>query len=634
MKLPKSFTLANVIRFLLVLIPIVTCAWLVRRGATDVRYYDDWMMAETLVKYEDGTLTWHDIFAVQMEHRLAVPRLIMLGLHITFGKDMRWEIAATFLFLCGTAFNLVWLLRRATGLSEVRQWWLPAMMMFLVLFSPVQWQTLLWPICFTSVIPGFCLTLAMVFWFSRLSRPAALTGAFVCALAATLTFASGLLIWVLMVPTILMAKPEMPTLTRWKYVAAWLVLAIVSLGTYFHDFENAVRPEFAYNQGNAVTMSHNVSVFLSNPSRAVNFVLTFLGCHLMRGLHRNSIEFAWLLGLFSVLLFAAALLSLAYWRRRDGAAWSRALPWLLLGFHSAGTGGMIAMGRMWVTRSLAQAVTARYSAYSLYLTLGLIGLAALATAGGVAKREHWLGRRYQWHQVGVFCAAWFIGLETIIWSYGSRMMSEWQSTRRQGQAELLFVKVIKPYGYLNPLASDGSYVADIALKLDKHGMLSPKPLKSLVLGKDLKIGKHELEKDHGLFTSLWLDKREGAVKCEGYAVLPGSKRAADAIVFATRDRKSGDWRFFGFAEMETCPSYLHESTVRDLEFISSNRWTPDVTAKWGNDVYLVDGPPPPDAEITAWAMDVTSRRVYRIADRRPSSATAPLNATLIYPRRK
>ena len=628
-KLPS---LANCIRLLMVLTPIAICGWLVRQHATDVRFFDDWMMAETLVKWHEGTLTLHDIFAVQMEHRLAVPRLLALGLHAAFGEDMRLETGATFLLLLGTAWNLVWLLRRVAGLAELRQWWLPAMLMFMVLFSPVQVQTLLWPICFTSVLPGFCLSLALVSWFSKLPRPLALAAAWLCALAATLSFATGLLLWVLMVPVLLFSRSAEASLrSRVTQVIIWCLLTAGSLGLYFRNFESSVNPEFAYDQGGQVTMLHSISVFLGSPKRASDFVFSFLGCHLGRGLHQDNLQTAWLFGLISILLFLAVLAYLIGRRWRDGATWDRAMPWLVFGTHGIATGVMIAMGRLWVTRSLAQAVTIRYTAYAAWLTLGLIGLVSLIASGRLVDRDGWLARRHNWRSVGIFLAAFFIGLQSVAWSYGSRIMGEWEATRRQNAAALLFVKHLKPYGYLTPVSPNGDYVANLALRLDAHDQLSPKPLRSLELGLDLKIGKTVLKEDHASFDAMWLDKKTGKLNCQGFAELPGAIRPADAILFTTLDRAAGRWRIFGFAAMNTTPGYLRDSTMRDLEFISATRWNPPETKRWDSEVFTIEIPPQ-GSEIAAWALDAEHRRVYRIIDRRSSSASAPLHNTIIYPR--
>ncbi|HZS38481.1 MAG TPA: hypothetical protein VFF06_16715, partial [Polyangia bacterium] len=62
------------------LVPAIALAAFVWRFGVDVPYWDQWELVPLLKGAHDGTLRAADFFALHNEHRLVVPRLIMLGL--------------------------------------------------------------------------------------------------------------------------------------------------------------------------------------------------------------------------------------------------------------------------------------------------------------------------------------------------------------------------------------------------------------------------------------------------------------------------------------------------------------------------------------------------------------------------
>lgn len=623
---------ANVLRVALILLPIWLCAMLVRDNATDTRFYDDWMLAETLLKFREGTLTWHDIVAVQMEHRLAVPRLLIILLH-QFTKDMRVENILTFVLLSGMFWNLIWLLRRVSLKGGLAQWWLPAALMSLTLFSPIQYQTLLWGCTFTSILPGFFLSLAMVSWWSSTPRWLAFTLAALSAIGGMMSFASALNIWPLMLLAILLGRSDMPWPQRRKYAIAWASLMAVSLALYFHNFTNAVRPEFAYNQGGTVTMQHSIGVFLGDIGRAVEFVLAVLGCHLGRGWHQDNIKVSQIFGGITVLLFGTALALILRRRLTLPERLSRALPWIILTLQAVQTGLMIGMGRLWVGRTLVQAVTARYCAYELYATVGLIALSAMACHGLLweddavpARLRNWNGRKL----LAPIAATALIAVQLVEWSYGSQMMQLWHFARLQGVALLKFIYLTPNHSYLGKVeGGDGEDAARLAMALDKHRLLYPAPLKGRRLD-SFKIMKQPLKTNVASFDRLVFDPVKGML-AEGYSAFQGDRHPADAVLLTSRKRGTHDWRIFGVVQVDFSLGYLHLATQRDLEFISNERWNPETAARWNPKVLSAGPPPDPGDEISAWALDVTRNSVNRIPEGRSSLRNPAPSGTIIYP---
>ena len=171
-------------------LPAVITVFLVKTHAVNVMLWDDWWLAEDWLKYLKGEFRWTDLFAVQMEHRLAVPRAIGLGLNLIFEGDVRAQNGIALLALAAIAAMMHGLLRKTLGPLRGGTWWI-AFAMMAALFSPVQWQPLLWPIIFTVYLAMAFVVGAVLVWFK--SGPGARSAFAVSlglAILATLTFAS------------------------------------------------------------------------------------------------------------------------------------------------------------------------------------------------------------------------------------------------------------------------------------------------------------------------------------------------------------------------------------------------------------------------------------------------------------
>ena len=79
----------------------------------------------------------------------------------------------------------------------IREAWLPLLLASAVMFTPVQWQNLLWPICCETFMPAMFLLFSLLVafkpwpWWAR-----GLVGGLLAS-CGMLSFASGVLLWVL-----------------------------------------------------------------------------------------------------------------------------------------------------------------------------------------------------------------------------------------------------------------------------------------------------------------------------------------------------------------------------------------------------------------------------------------------------
>ena len=118
--------------------PAILLALLINQNAVSIPVWDGWER----IAFFEGPLTWKELYAPHIDHRMVFPRLLMVGLGHLGDGDLRWEIAVTFLF--GLAVGIgVWRLALATIGRESWGAWL-TFLCNLWIFSPIQYDNWLW----------------------------------------------------------------------------------------------------------------------------------------------------------------------------------------------------------------------------------------------------------------------------------------------------------------------------------------------------------------------------------------------------------------------------------------------------------------------------------------------------------
>ena len=331
--------MVSLVIVLLILLPPLVAIWLTQDNLVNAPHYDDFTFLDDWLKFKKGELTWAELFNVHLEHRITVPRMIAIGLHIIGGPDLRWQNALTLLLMLGMLWNITVIWCRGTG-RTLRDSWLPLFLMSATLFCTTQWQTLLWPILFEIMIPIWALTQMVSIWTSRMNAWTALALSVLLGAASMLCFASGLLLWVLLPLCIAFIRPGLPGSLRRNLLLTWLGLFIVALGLYFGtNYHNAAPEAFAFHFTEQMTakdtMTNSLKAVAEDPLKAVLFVCATLGTHLCRGMNLNNVQVAEGLGALSIiaLTFVIAWIIL---RGRNRETLSKVSPGAIVASNSTG----------------------------------------------------------------------------------------------------------------------------------------------------------------------------------------------------------------------------------------------------------------------------------------------------------
>ena len=605
---------------LLILLPPLVAIWLTQDNLVNAPHYDDFTFLDDWLKFKKGELTWAELFNVHLEHRITVPRMIAIGLHIIGGPDLRWQNALTLLLMLGMLWNITVIWCRGTG-RTLRDSWLPLFLMSATLFCTTQWQTLLWPILFEIMIPIWALTQMVSIWTSRMNAWTALALSVLLGAASMLCFASGLLLWVLLPLCIAFIRPELPGSLRRNLLLTWLGLFIVALGLYFGtNYHNAAPEAFAFHFTEQMTakdtMTNSLKAVAEDPLKAVLFVCATLGTHLCRGMNLNNVQVAEGLGALSIiaLTFVIAWIIL---RGRNRETLSKVSPWVIIGLYSAANGVLLMLGRIAVGKWISTALTPRYVSHAIPLTIALIALACII-GGRMMKKCPRLP------VAGFIAGGAFAFLLLTQWIYGALRMDLWKNARLQGRALMLFAGkgVMPTHEFLGSLSGDGNYGATIIQELDALGQFQFPLLKSRSMN-EFHMSKEPLPERLASFDELRLTT-DGGLYAEGFAEIRAG-RPADLIIFTTPDAEGAE-HIFGLTHLDRLPLYLRYGTIKDGDWCSMDEVTPDLTSRWQPFISIATIPPH-GARITAWALDVTfsKPRAYRIPDNRVSPDPLPPN---------
>lgn len=588
--------------WLLVICPAVVLAMLIKEHAVNAPFLDDFMNVPLFAKAAKGPLEWHDFFAAQMEHRIAFSRLVFLFFHHFWPTDYLKQIWFTWLLLCLTMVNVVLLLRYSMKEAWGKSWPVAALAA-LSLFSPVQYQVVLWAFMHQVVCLLFFFTSAMIIWQTKWPVVLRFGLSLICVLCATLSFSSAILFWLLLLPVIWWCAPLGRPSDRWIISVVWLGIFALVMACYFHNLKNEVAPEFSIGQGNEQTMGRNIHEFLDDPWKSIDFALRIQGGFLARGAQDDLLKISLNFGAAMMGIYTACALYWL-WHFRDAELRRKMMPWLLLGFYGIGTMFAISLGRVWLTRVGTTALSGRYTVHAMTLAMvlpALVWLLALDLAERYPRIRRYI--RESLLVTGVI----YLTVQTNSWHYGSRLMESWQSARMRAATNTLFYKTKVPLDY------DYAGVATLAMEADDLGMLKPKMLADARLD-HFRTHPHPLNESFANWASLAIVHREDGVYATavGSALFKQYARVPDAIFLTWFDPADQHWEIFRVAQVTAMPVYLEGMFSYDVEFIYPPANGPRENLSEFNSTFKLDSLPNGVHKLAAWAYDYQTRSVTLI----------------------
>jgi hypothetical protein len=559
----------------LAVLPVGFAALFIATYSVDMPYHDQWETARLFVYLAEGSLSFTHLFAQQNEFRQLFPHLLFLALGTITRWNVRYEMLVSLLLACLVSFNIYRISRVTITGAEKRLWLLFGTN--LLIFSPVQYETWLLGIQVVYLAPIACLTTCLSVAYSSLSLKAKLAIGVLLSIVSTFSSANGFLCWVLALPVFLVVcdwrRPFVPFL-----IAGWVALCLLSVSFYLHGYQT---PEW----------HPSLTESLRHPARALTYLAAFLGAPLAPGNGIPRLAAAIIVGTLASILFASACLYL-WVTYGDRSLRRRMIAFVMIGAYSLGTGLMVMPARLGF--GIAQALSPRYSTFSLYLLVSLIYLAPIVLEHSSANG--YLASRVRMAPLASAFVAALLLFYTLTATQGMLHARAFRTHVRYLKACLLFVNVLRCSAPALTLRRGD--LAELANALNRLGYLRP----SLIEGKNVeKIAMNSQDtRPTGAFEDL-ARTPDGRLIASGWAVLPEGREPAHAVLLTYRDGTLGS-RVFAIVSMPNVPDGL----VPALRQPAHHR------PRWQHMFAHMDIPTSDTTHIDAWAFDTDSGKAFKL----------------------
>jgi hypothetical protein len=568
-------SIARLIAGCLVVLPIGFTALFINTYSIDMPYHDQWATARLFVYLAEGSLSFTHLFAQQNEFRQLFPHLLFLGLGAITRWNVRYEMLVSLLLACLVSFNIYRISRVTITGAEKRLWLLFGTN--LLIFSPVQYETWLLGIQVVYLAPIACLTTCLSVAYSSLSLNAKLAIGAVLSIVSTFSSANGFLCWVLTLPVFLVVcdwrRPFVPLL-----IVGWVTLCLLSVSFYLYGYQT---PEW----------HPSLTESLGHPTRALAYLAVFLGAPLAPGNGTPRLAAAIIVGTLASILFAGACLYL-WVSLGDRSLRRRMVVFVMIGAYSLGTGLVVTAARLGF--GIAQALSPRYSTFSLYLLVSLIYLAPIVVEH--ARANGYLPRRVPTAPRASALVAVLLLFHTLTATQGMLHARAFRTHVRYLKACLLFVNVLRCSAPALTLRQED--LAALANALNRLGYLRP----SLIDGKSVEeiAMSNRDTRLAGAFEDL-ARTPDGRLIASGWATLSEGREPAHAVLLTYRDdtRRS---RVFAIVSMVSVPDGL---------FPALRQPASDQT-RWQHTFAHMDMPTSDTTHIDAWAFDTESGTAFKL----------------------
>ena len=367
----------RVLVFILAWSPAVITGSLMARYAVDIPVWDDLERAELLDRYQSGTLDWTFLSSAHIEHRILLPRLIILA-NATFADgSLRNEVAVNFVAMLISALCCAWLVRKTRPGQRSNP-----LLIFLInlsVFSLIQYQNLCWAIQTAFFLPLTFMALTLVIQRSSLRWPVQFALSLLCALGGTLSFSHGLVLWPLVAVWLLVAANNWTVKKRLLIAGAWLLVAAIVGFLYFNGISSTSHPAHSYLQdpGEYPPGFSDVVGGKLNPLHVVYASFLALGSPFCRVILIDPLTVAPWIGIVLLAGFAALTL-VSIWRciaTRSKEEWRSVLPWIAMGGYAVASIFLVSLGRAGF--GVARVLSPRYLTITNYLIVSMVVLAAM-----------------------------------------------------------------------------------------------------------------------------------------------------------------------------------------------------------------------------------------------------------------
>jgi hypothetical protein len=345
----QYFTWQNAVVFALVAIPAIAMLVVLVHNSVNVPFWDQWSYVELLEKIHNNHFSFFDLWKQHNEHRILVPKAILLMLAKFTDYNVRYEVLLNLAASCGSVLVIASLLKRSFPKRQTLRGALLVVSAWLIL-SPLAWINWIWGFQFAFFLGVFTVLLTVWFLLDFYLNPKTARSFFLAIIAAaiaTYSLGNGMVIWPIGF-ALLLANG-----TTREFLKNWSLAGLLVLSTYFYKFHRS--PD-----------SPRFSELIKQPVAVMRYVLQNLGHPLAR-----TPEGAKYTGIFLLICFVVGAVYL--WRSKQEML---VKIWVSVGGYALMTAILAALSRL--NFGLEHSMSFSYVTSSTIFTVATIILAVTA----------------------------------------------------------------------------------------------------------------------------------------------------------------------------------------------------------------------------------------------------------------
>lgn len=345
--------------------PLAFLLWKLAAHGHGFPYWDAWELVPVMRRLEAGGFIGGELWAQHNEHRIPVPRAIMLALAYATGWNTGHEIALGVVCAAALAAALgAQALRAPADRALARPWWTLSVFTFF-LFSWAQMENWIWGWQFLVYLSTASVGIGLVLLAG--GHPARFGAAVFLGVVASYSFANGLLYWFAAAPALAWAGDLGPR-ARLRRAGIWCAAGGLCIGLYFVGYgKPGVTPSLGAVLEAPLSFLGYVTLYLGAPVTASVVRVPWHGPLLFPAGPPHYLPGA--AGLAGLAALCAALF------RRGMLFRENATPWLGLALFAGGSAAVTAVGR--AGYGVEQALTSAYLPIGALFWCALAGLGAL-----------------------------------------------------------------------------------------------------------------------------------------------------------------------------------------------------------------------------------------------------------------
>ena len=580
-------------QFFLLVISLSFPLWigfLISIFSVNVPYGDEWGTPGNLIEKmysNSGNISFSDFIEQHNESRLVFPKLFFLAVVYFTHWDVRSGMLLSLLMAFLVSLNLFFISSKTVAMihrKEKIQALLLVVVCSMLIFSPAQYENWLWGIQIVYFVPILCLTTGISVWYSSIKVNWKVIFVITLSTVSTFSYANGLLCWFLLPLTAVFSGQWHVLKGHVALIMFWVLACASNLILYFWNY---LKP-----------LGHP-SLFegLFHPLKALNYFFAFLGSPLTGG----NLIIASTVGALMVLLTVASGIFLSKrWGneslRYRSAGWSTLLLYALISAIVT-TSGRIGFG-------VEQAMGSRYTTFSIYGVIGLLGLITIVGNEIQVERDRVVALPYWRYKFSLkhitrylllFLTILLIIINVSLQSHYINAMDLMHRDRLYAKACLTYVDFVEDE------CTKSIFNLPDVLRRKLKATRALGILKKEDFAQDSKLPSAQNNTSDS-YNYGWVDGIKPVsgkdFVASGWAILENSGRTADAVLLSYQDNK-GESKIFTIAPVRF-----------DRPDISKAKQTSIYTRSGWAVNFSRSSLPNQEVQINAWAYDIKTKNIY------------------------